>query len=397
VLPGFPIENLKNVLNSKIVFAVGTLAIACVSFSLLAGCSREPSETGMGARETVPILAAKAVQRTVADSIHAIGRIEAFATVEIKAQINGQVTEVNFHEGQEVKKGDLLFTIDPRPFQAALRQAEANLAKDRAQFSQASADERRYSYLLKQGVGSQQQYDQAESSAASLEASVAADEAAVQTAKLNLAYTTIRSPMDGRTGNLMVHVGAVVKPDADTAMVVINQLHPVYVDFSIPEQRLAEVRQSMLAHKLSVEASLPHQQDAVETGELSFVDNSVDTKTGTIILKGLFPNTNGRLWPGQFVDAKLILNQLPNSVLVPSEAVQTGQQGSYVFVVDSGMKVESRPIVIGTSLDGETVVTRGLKPGETVVTDGQLRLMPGSKVSIKSGLNPDHGAHGVTS
>jgi multidrug efflux system membrane fusion protein len=291
----------------------------------------------------------------------------------------------------------LLFTIDPRPFQAALRQAEANLAKDRAQFSQASADERRYSYLLKQGVGSQQQYDQAESSAASLEASVAADEAAVQTAKLNLAYTTIRSPMDGRTGNLMVHVGAVVKPDADTAMVVINQLHPVYVDFSIPEQRLAEVRQSMLAHKLSVEASLPHQQDAVETGELSFVDNSVDTKTGTIILKGLFPNTNGRLWPGQFVDAKLILNQLPNSVLVPSEAVQTGQQGSYVFVVDSGMKVESRPIVIGTSLDGETVVTRGLKPGETVVTDGQLRLMPGSKVSIKSGLNPDHGAHGVTS
>ena len=352
----------------------------------IAGCSHGPADT-FGEREAVPILAAKVEQKTVSDTIHAIGRVEAFSTVDVKAQISGQVMQVHFRQGQDVKQGDLLFTIDPRPFDAALSQAQANLAKDRAQYRQASADERRYSTLLKQGVGSRQQYDQVEATAGALSASMQADDAAIQTARLNLEYTAIRAPIDGRTGDLLVHAGNLVKPDADTAMVVINQVHPVYVAFSIPEQKLPAVREFMAERKLAVQVSLPEQQGPLESGELSFVDNSVDSKTGTINLKGQFTNADSRLWPGEFVNTTLVLHEHPGAILVPSQAVQTGQQGSFVFVVQPSMKAEIRPIVIGESIDNQTVVTSGLKPGETVVTDGQLRLIPGATVTIKSGLN----------
>ncbi|MGH7924385.1 MAG: efflux RND transporter periplasmic adaptor subunit [Candidatus Binatus sp.] len=360
--------------------------IPTLALLAIAGCSHGPADT-FGEHEAVPILAAKVQQKTVADTLRAIGRVEAFSTVDIKSQINGQVTQVHFREGQDVKEGDLLFTIDPRPFQAALHQAEANLDKDRAQYRQAAADRERYAFLLKQGVGSQQQYDQAEAAAGSLKAAMEADDAAVQTAKLNLGYTEIRAPIDGRTGNLLVHAGNLVKPDADTAMVVINQVHPVYVDFSIPEQKLPAVREFMAEHKLAVQVALPEQQGPTESGELSFVDNTVDMKTGTIGLKGLFTNADSRLWPGEFVNTTLVLHERPDAILVPSQAVQTGQQGSFVFVVQPGMKAEIRPIVIGESIDNHTVVTSGLKPGETVVTDGQLRLIPGAKVTIKKELN----------
>src|SRR5258708_1248279 len=203
----------------------------------MAGCSHGPADT-FGEREAVPILAAKVMQKTVSDTIRAIGRVEAFSTVDVKAQINGQIMQVNFRQGQDVKQGDLLFTIDPRPCQAALEQGQANLAKDRAQYRQAAADERRYATLLKQNVGSRQQYDQVEATAAALSASMAADEAAVQTAKLNLEYTEIRAPIDGRTGDLLVHAGNLVKPDAHTAMVFINHLHPLYFHFPIPAHKL---------------------------------------------------------------------------------------------------------------------------------------------------------------
>jgi membrane fusion protein, multidrug efflux system len=360
--------------------------VACAAALVAAiGCSRGSDQRYEG-REAVPVLVAKAVQKTVAVKLHAIGRVEAYSTVDVKAQISGEVTEVHFHQGQDVKKGDVLFTIDARPFEAALHQAEANLAKDHAQAEQAGADEKRYAFLLKQGVGSQQQYDQAHATAEALRATVTADEAEVQTAKLNLAYTVIASPLDGRTGDLLLHAGNLVKANADTAMVVINQIRPVYVDFSLPEQQLAEVRSAMSERKLAVQVAIPGQQGPLETGELSFIDNTVDPKTGTIELKGLFTNDNERLWPGQFVDATLILSERPNAILVPSQAVQTGQEGSYVFVVDSGMKVAPRPIVPGDSSDGETVIESGLKPGETVVTDGQLRLVPGARVTIKHGL-----------
>lgn len=354
-----------------------------------AGC-RGQQAAGYG-QQTVPVLVAKAEQKTVATRLHAIGRVEAYSTVNIKAQLDGVITEVHFKEGQDVKRGDLLFVIDPRPFEAALLQAQANLARDQAKEAQSTADENRYSYLLKQKVGSQQQYDQAHATAAADKAAVAADEAEVQTAKLNLAYTTIRAPIDGRTGNLLVHQGNLVKNNADTPMVVINQISPVYVDFSVPEQSLSDVRQDMARRTLPVEVSIPGQQGALEKGDLSFIDNSVDMKTGTIELKGLFSNQDGKLWPGQFVDANLILDQRPGTVVVPSQAIQTGADGSYVFVVDHEMKVQSRPVVVGSSDDGQTVVERGLASGETVVTDGQLRLVPGAHVSIKSGISGNGG------
>jgi len=378
----YPARELKGNLTLKRWSAIALVpALALIA---MAGCSHGPADT-FGEREAVPILAAKVVQKTVADTIRAIGRVEAFSTVDVKAQINGQVMQVHFRQGQDVKQGDLLFTIDPRPFEAALQQAQANLAKDRAQYREAATDEQRYSVLLKQNVGSRQQYDQAEATAAALSASMQADEAAVQTARLNLEYCKIRAPIDGRTGDLLVHAGNLVKPDADTAMVVINQVHPVYVDFAIPEQKLPAVREFMAQRKLAVQVSLPEQQ-GVESGELTFVDNSVDSKTGTINLKGQFDNANGRLWPGEYVNATLILHDHPGAILVPSQAVQTGQQGSFVFVVQPEMKVELRPIVIGETIDNETVVNSGLKAGETVVTDGQLRLIPGATVTIKSGL-----------
>jgi membrane fusion protein, multidrug efflux system len=368
-----------------------TALVSTIALIAMAGCSHGPADT-FGEREAVPILAAKVVQKTVSDSIRAIGRVEAFSTVDVKAQINGQVMQVHFRQGQDVKQGDLLFTIDPRPFQAALEQAQANLAKDRAQYRQAAADERRYATLLKQNVGSRQQYDQVEATAGALSASMAADEASVQTARLNLEYTEIRAPIDGRTGDLLVHAGNLVKPDADTAMVVINQVHPVYVAFAIPEQKLPDVREFMAEHKLTVQVSLPEQQGPVESGELSFVDNSVDAKTGTINLKGQFANTDARLWPGEFVNTTLVLREHPGAILVPSQAVQTGQQGSFVFVVQPDMKAVIRPVVIGESIDNQTVVTSGLKPGETVVTDGQLRLIPGATVTIKAGLTENGAA-----
>jgi multidrug efflux system membrane fusion protein len=356
-----------------------------------AACSRGSGDQPFGARESVPVLVATAEQKTVASRLHAIGRVEAYSTVEIKAQINGEVTEVHFKEGQDVKKGEPLFTIDPRPFEAALLQAKAALAKDEAQLAQAAADERRYSFLLKESVGSPQQYDQAHAAADAYRATVEADKAAVQTAQLNLAYTKIDAPIDGRTGNLLVHPGNLVKANADTAMVVINQIKPVYVDFSIPEQRLPEVRKYMADRTLTVDTAIPGQQGIIERGNLSFVDNTVDAKTGTIELKGIFSNLDNKLWPGQFVDATLILDERPNTVLVPSQAIQTGLDGSYVFVVGKNMRVQPRPVVVGEAYDGETVVERGLKSGETVVTDGQLRLIPGASVTIKHGLVPGPG------
>jgi multidrug efflux system membrane fusion protein len=362
--------------------------LAVVAFT---SCTRSDDRT-YGEREAVPVLVATAEQKTVASRIHAIGRVEAYSTVEIKARVDGEVIGVHFKEGQDVKKGDLLFTLDPRPFQAALMQAKATLAKDQAQLTQAVADERRYSMLLRERVGSQEQYDQMHASAEALRATVDADKAAVQTAELNLAYTTIAAPIDGRTGNLLVHPGNLVKANADTAMVVINQINPVYVDFSIPEQRLPEVRRHMAEKSLAVDTTIPGQQGVVESGTLSFVDNAVDTKTGTIELKGIFSNQDNKLWPGQFVDATLILDERPNTVLVPSQAIQTGLDGSYVFVVGKNMKVQTRPIVVGEAYDGETVVESGLKSGETVVTDGQLRLIPGASVSIKRGLGQTSGA-----
>ncbi len=351
---------------------------------LFSGCRGGDAGQSFGGRGPVPVLVAKAIRKTVAQRLHAIGRVEAYSTVEIKSQISGQLMHVHFKEGQEVRKGDLLFTIDPRPFEAALNQATAALNRDQAQKAQLANNFSRYETLLKEGVGSRQQYDEAKSKYQAIEATVVADEANIQTARLNLEYTRISSPIDGRAGNLILHEGNLVKANADTAMVVINQIKPVYVDFALPEQDLTAVRSSMATHPLDVEVLAPGEKKAAIEGKLSFIDNTVDPNTGTIQLKGLFDNQDQKLWPGQFVDTYLTLRERPDSVLVPSQAVQTGQEGSYVFVIDPKMTAAIRKVAVGDTIEGDTVIESGLSGGETVVTDGQLRLVPGGTVMIKS-------------
>jgi membrane fusion protein, multidrug efflux system len=332
----------------------------------------------------VPVSAGTVVQKTVPVQIRAIGNVEAYSTVSVKSQIGGILTRVHFREGQDVNNGALLFTIDPRPYEAALKQAEANLAKDRAQLENARKEVQRYAELAKKGYVAQEQYDQISTNAASLEAIVNADIAVVENARLQLKYCYIYSPITGRTGNLAANEGNLIKANADTAMVVINQFQPIYVTFSVPEQNLSEIKRYMAEGKLRVEAFLSKEDEKPEQGVLTFVDNAVDLATGTIKLKGTFANKEKRLWPGQFVNVVLTLTSQPNAVVVPSQSIQMGQKGQYVFLIKNDLTVEDRPVVVGRTLNGETVIEKGLQAGETVVTDGQLRIVPGAKVEIKN-------------
>jgi len=361
---------------------IGALAIA---LGLCAGCT-DRGAANLAIRPPVPVLVAKAVRRDVPNQLHEIGSVEAFAAVAIKARVEGNLDRIEFKEGDYVRQGQTLAVLDQRPFAAALAQAQANVAHDQANADRARTDEQRNSYLLREGVGSRQQYDQSYADARSLSATVAADRAALETARLNLQYTVIKAPIDGRTGNLGAHLGDLIKADADTAIVTINQIEPIYVDFSIPENQLAEVRRNMALRQLEVDATIPGDPGPAEHGVLAFVDNGVDKTTGTIELKGLFQNENRRLWPGQFVNATLTLSETPNAVLIPSEAIQNGQQGTFVYVVGADLKVASRPIATGAVFADQTLIAKGLAAGETVVIDGQLLLTPGATVRIKDAL-----------
>jgi len=365
--------------------AAAQLALAMVALLMACGCSKGEN-SGVMARPPSPVLVAKAVAKTVPNQLHEIGNVEAFATVNIKSRVEGGLVAIHFHEGDLVTEGQLLFTLDSRPFVAALKLAQADLAKDRAQLVKAETDEKRYSFLLQESVGSREQYDQAHATAAALRATVTADEAAIDTARLNLEYSQIRAPFDGRTGNLQSHIGDLIKADADTPMVTITQVQPIYVAFSIPEGELPAVRMNLETHPLEVDVAIPNSPETPEHGVLAFIDNTVDKTTGTILLKGLFQNENRHLWPGAFVNATLTLNQIRNAVLIPSEAVQTGQNGSFVFVVDNRMQAHLRPIVAGAQVGGDTVIEHGIEAGETVVTDGQILLAPGARVKIRSSL-----------
>ena len=365
--------------------AATQLAIATVALLMAWGCSKSEN-TGVMARPPSPVLVSKAVAKTIPNQLHEIGNVEAFATVNIKSRVEGGLVAIHFHEGDLVTQGQLLLSLDSRPFVAALKLAQADLAKDRAQLVKADTDEKRYSFLLEQSVGSREQYDQAHATAAALRATVIADEAAIDTARLNLEYSQIRAPFDGRTGNLQSHIGDLIKADADTAMVTITQVQPIYVAFSIPEGELPAVRMNLETHPLEVDVAIPNSPETPEHGVLAFIDNTVDKTTGTILLKGLFQNENRRLWPGEFVNATLTLNQIRNAVLIPSEAVQAGQNGSFVFVVDNRMQAHLRPIVAGAQVGDDTVIEHGIEAGETVVTDGQILLAPGARVKIRSSL-----------
>jgi multidrug efflux system membrane fusion protein len=308
--------------------------------------------------------------------------------VAIRSQITGAIIAVPFQEGQEVKTGDLLFSIDPRPWQAALNQAEANLQRDQAQLIATRLTFERTSNLFVSKIASREDYDTAEANDHALESTLLADRAAISSAQASMDYTAIRSPIDGRTGNLTVKAGNVVKAP-DDVLLTITQVRPIYVAFSVPEQNLPTIRRQSSKATLAVEAVVPSETNRPAYGELTFINNSVDTNTGTIFLKGTFANTNEALWPGQFVQVSLTLSNLARATVVPSQAVQTGQNGEFVFVVLPDRTVTNKAVTTSVTTDGSTVIAAGVNPGDTVVTDGQLRLVPGVRVSFKPASPPD--------
>jgi membrane fusion protein, multidrug efflux system len=416
----------------------GILATALLLSLAAGGCSSGKKENQAPAKP-ISVAVGSAIQKDVPVQVRAIGNVQAYSTVSVKSMVGGELVKVFFSEGQFVKKGDRLFTIDPRPFQAAMKQAEAilnrdlvqvkqaedDLAKDRALLNQARAnlerdlaeaknaelDAQRYKELFEKKVVAEQQYDQFRTNAEALDATVRADRAAIDSAQaavraaadavenakaivqadranlenanIQLGYCFINAPIEGRTGNLLVQEGNIVKANDTPYLVVINQINPIYVSFSVPEQNLQEIKKYMALGKLTVEAIIPNDDKTPEVGLLNFVDNTVDPATGTIQLKGTFPNKERRLWPGQFVNVVLTLKTEPKAIVIPTRAVQTGQQGPYVFVVGGDSTVESRPVTVLRSLNEESVV-EGLRPGETVVTDGQLQLVPGARVDTRN-------------
>jgi len=361
--------------------------LACLLAGWLTGCSGTKAAPARAA--AVPILAATVEQRDVPLQVKAIGAVEAYSNVSVKTQITGELTGVHFKEGQDVSKGQLLFTLDKRPFEAALKQAQGMLARDQAQAANARTQAERYGALNKAGVVSKEEYDQMRSNADALEAAVVADQAAVENARVQLVYCTINSPIDGRTGPLLIHQGNMIKANDTPFLVSINQVQPIYATFTVPEQNLADIKRYSSQGKLRVQAFIPNDTRGPASGWLSFIDNTVDQATGTIKLKGEFANADRRLWPGQFVDVVLTLAQQPRAIVVPSQAIQNGQTGQFVFVIKPDMTVEARPVAIDRSSDGQTVIAKGLAAGEQVVTDGQLRLVPGvTKVELKQATAP---------
>jgi multidrug efflux system membrane fusion protein len=329
----------------------------------------------------VPVVVDKVVRKDMPVQVQAVGTVEALSSVLVRPQVAGLLESVHFKEGQTVKKGDLLFTIDPRPFQAELAKAKANLAKNIAQAKTARELANRYENLVKKDYVTEEQYDQVRTNAEALEASVEADRAAVRNAELQLNYCKIRSPISGRTGNLKVHGGNVVKAN-ETDLVQIHQTDPVYVSFSVPEEHLAEIRSHFAKGNLQITVTDKSGVNSAD-GTLTFINNQVDQNTGTIVLKGTFANAENILWPGEFANVKLILATRPNATVVPAQAVETGQEGQFVYVVKPDMTAEVRPVTVGATVAQETIIEKGVEPGETVVTDGQLRLLPGAKVEFK--------------
>jgi multidrug efflux system membrane fusion protein len=314
--------------------------------------------------------------------LRAIGTVQASNTVTVRARVGGILARVHFREGQDVKEGDVLFTLDRGPLEAELKQAQANLSRSQAQLDNARKDAERYAELARQGFVARQQADQAQTAAAALEATVRADRAVVENARIQLGYGIIRAPISGRTGALLVHEGDLIKA-TDTALVVLNQLRPVDIAFALPERELPEIRARSAEGSLTVTARAPQGGPAVGAGRLSFIDNRVDPGTGTIQLKASFSNEEGGLWPGQFVDVHLTVAVDPAAVVVPSPAVQVGQSGRYVFVVKPDQTADLRQVRVAREVGEETVIASGVAPGETVVTEGQLRLVPGAKVDAK--------------
>jgi membrane fusion protein, multidrug efflux system len=400
--------------KALIVSLLGVCLAACSSEK---GASSDGRGTGggggrggRGGGAAVPVLTAKAEAKSVALTLPAVGAGEALSTVQIRAQVTGQLSQIHFAEGQEVKKGQLLFTIDPRPFETALAQAQAVLARDTATANNAQSQRARYEDLYKRGLIPRDQYETATAGAEALQATLQADRAAVDSAKLNLQYTRISAPISGRTGSLNLHEGDLVRANDATPLLVINQMSPIYVTFSVPGRYLTDIRRYQAQKPLTVEARVqsgtgpppgnrgpgaapnggvpppgmpaPGTPLPVELGKVTFIDNAVDPTTGTIKFKATFPNTSRTLWPGLFVQVSLQLTTDPNAIVVPATAVQSSQQGQYVYVIKADRTAELRNVQIDRQQGEETIISQGLSAGEEVVTDGHLRLTPGARVTV---------------
>jgi membrane fusion protein, multidrug efflux system len=363
--------------------AASLVAAACSGGEAVS--STPPSGRGGGQNPPVPVTAAAVEQKSVPFDVQAIGTVIAASTVAVRAQITGELMSVNFKEGDEVQEGQVLFTLDKRPFEATLQQTEAQLQKDLAQLANAKAQAVRYQDLLQRGIATREQVDQMTTQAAALDATVAADRANIQSARVQLDYATIEAPISGRTGLLQVHKGNLVRANDTSPIVSINRITPVYVTFAIPESMLPQFKQYMAVGTIRVEARAPNDTGAASIGKIDFIDIAVDNTTGTIKVKGTFPNTDRKLTPGQFVNVTVTLTTDANATVVPTVAVQSGQQGTYVYVIKADNTVELRPVTVARTHGDDSIVRTGLKPGETIVTDGQLRLVPGSRVSVKSG------------
>ena len=348
---------------------------------------KAPDKKGGRPNPAVPVAIVEVQEKSIPLRLQAIGNVEAFSSVALKARVDGQIVSVNFQEGKEVRKGDVLFRIDSRPFEATLRQVEATHARDSAQRDQARSQERRYLELLEKNFVSKEAYAQIRTNADTAEAVVKASQAAMENAKLNVEYSTIRSPIDGYAGKVLLQIGNMVKANDTGALVVVNQVRPIYTTFSVPEQSLPLIRRQMKAGSLTVEVSPPSSDPAtgkvIATGALTFVDNSVDATTGTIKLKARFDNKDATLWPGQFVTVSLRLSEQTDALVVPSQAVQTGPKGQFVFVLKADMSTEVRPVVVARTAGTESIIAKGLEKSEKVVTRGQLRISPGAKVVVR--------------
>lgn len=376
----FTLSSFRPARRPRVAFALALpLALAVVS------CG-DGKAKGPSGPPPVPVTTATVVQKTVPVTFRAIGHVEPIATVAVKARIGGELQRVAFTEGESVRAGATLFTIDPRPYRAALAQAEAGMARNQALLAKAEADATRYAGLVRQDYVTKEQYDQIVANVAALRAAIAADQANLDAAKLNLAYCTITAPVAGRTGALTIKAGNLVKANDDKPLVTINQVQPIHVAFSVPAQLLPSLT-ARREDAVKVAATLPGGSAAIAEGSLSFIDNEVDTASGTLLLKATFANADEVLWPGQFVDLTVRLGEEPARIVVPASAVQSGQRGQYAFVVKDDGTVELRTLTVARGDEKEAIVETGLEPGETVVTDGQLRLVPGAKVTVKSAEN----------
>jgi len=366
----------------------GIAGVAILGSALLVSFGAGPSAQESKARPrgpaAVPVTVVTAAQQNVPFRLQAIGNVEPLSTVAVKARVDGQIVEVNFKEGVEVRKGSVLFRIDPRPYEATLRQAEATQARDVALRDQARSQERRYKELLEKNFVSKEAYAQIRTNADSAEAVAQASKAAVDSARLNLEYCTIRSPIDGYPGKIQIQMGNLVKANDTNPLVILNQVHPIYVSFAVPEQSLAALRTHMKRGALSVDAGPPNSGKIAASGKLVFVDNAVDSTTGTIKLRAQFGNKDNALWPGQFVNVSVNLYEQKNAIVVPTQAVQTGPDGQYVFVVKPDMTTEVRKVIVDRTDGDHALVGNGHASGEQVVVRGQLRLAPGAKVTTKN-------------